>query len=399
MCPDCRLVFRVPRDHDGRGLVCPGCRRLLRLPLAGEPTQLVAETPPLAVSRSHEHGRAASEEEENGTESGLHRRKVRRRRSAKRGNDGEGEGPAWEHGSRGAHRRGWLERLGPGWLLGGGTLLLLLVVGVMALALRGGKQDIVASGDGPDAPPEPLVAAAKPLVAAAKPEIPPDVVEVPLLMQRPEHELMAEAEPLARKFLDATTIDELLEVVVNPERARQRMQREYPDGQVEAPGMAEFNASSSAAYDGSAVTVAVRTADYASKQLTFVESDGALKIDWESWVGWCDMAWPDFLAKRPSEPQMVRVLVRKVVYYNFDFTDDVKWQSYQLETAGGKRMVYGYVERGSVLDERIRFDADVKVAPMILTVRFDKGAREGCQEVLIVDKLADGWVEPEHPVP
>jgi hypothetical protein len=56
-------------------------------------------------------------------------------------------------------------------------------------------------------------------------------------------------------------------------------------------------------------------------------------------------------------------------------------------------MVYGYVERGSLLDERVRLESDVKVAPMILMLRFPKDAPEGGRQVLIVDKLADGWAE------
>src|SRR6478672_5978907 len=36
VCPDCRFVFRVPRDHDGKGIVCPSCRRILRIPTAGD---------------------------------------------------------------------------------------------------------------------------------------------------------------------------------------------------------------------------------------------------------------------------------------------------------------------------------------------------------------------------
>src|SRR6478752_8262245 len=43
VCPDCRFVFRVPRDHDGNGIVCPSCRRMLRIPTAGD------TPPPLMV--------------------------------------------------------------------------------------------------------------------------------------------------------------------------------------------------------------------------------------------------------------------------------------------------------------------------------------------------------------
>ena len=38
VCPDCRFVFRVPRDHDGEGIICPSCRRMLRIPKEGDET-------------------------------------------------------------------------------------------------------------------------------------------------------------------------------------------------------------------------------------------------------------------------------------------------------------------------------------------------------------------------
>ncbi|MDX1680207.1 MAG: hypothetical protein R3242_05700 [Akkermansiaceae bacterium] len=36
VCPDCRLVFRIPLDHEGEGTVCPSCHRLLRIPKKGD---------------------------------------------------------------------------------------------------------------------------------------------------------------------------------------------------------------------------------------------------------------------------------------------------------------------------------------------------------------------------
>lgn len=38
VCPDCRVIFRVPRDHDGKGIVCPSCRVILRIPGEGDVT-------------------------------------------------------------------------------------------------------------------------------------------------------------------------------------------------------------------------------------------------------------------------------------------------------------------------------------------------------------------------
>ncbi|WP_411827440.1 hypothetical protein [Luteolibacter sp. AS25] len=38
VCPECRFIFRIPRDHDGSGVVCPSCRRVLRIPGEGDET-------------------------------------------------------------------------------------------------------------------------------------------------------------------------------------------------------------------------------------------------------------------------------------------------------------------------------------------------------------------------
>ncbi len=53
VCPECRFVFRVPRDHDGEGIVCPSCRRMLRLPGEGDKTApLIAPLKKIPASTS-----------------------------------------------------------------------------------------------------------------------------------------------------------------------------------------------------------------------------------------------------------------------------------------------------------------------------------------------------------
>ena len=45
VCPDCRLVFRIPMNHEGRGTVCPCCSRLLRIPKEGDPVPPLTRQP------------------------------------------------------------------------------------------------------------------------------------------------------------------------------------------------------------------------------------------------------------------------------------------------------------------------------------------------------------------
>ena len=37
------MVFRIPMNHDGRGVVCPCCMRMLRIPQEGELTPALSQ--------------------------------------------------------------------------------------------------------------------------------------------------------------------------------------------------------------------------------------------------------------------------------------------------------------------------------------------------------------------
>ena len=385
MCPDCRFVFRVPRDHDGSGLVCQSCRRLLRIPAPGEPTPpLLAGSQEVSAPASPvtdgSEAPAVTESSVAGTGQGRRKHKVRKRRTSSAKSD-ESEGPAWEHAKSHANRSSRHERQTMRWLLGGGVALFVVIVGGSIIALQGG---------GKTAAPKPLQ------VPAAIPSPPPraDVAPeaAPSSMQRSEAALLAKATPLARQFLQATTPDELRSVVRNPQRAQARMLREYPDGHIDPPGLAEFNTTRNVAYHDSIAAVGVRTLKFENRQLAFVDTPEGLKIDWESWVAWSDLTWPSLLATLPRDAQVFRVIVKRVDYYNFGFADDKKWQSYRLESQHGEHMIFGYVERGSAMMGEMQLASEMEQAAMILKIRFPATAAAGSNQVLIDAVVADGWV-------
>ena len=86
------------------------------------------------------------------------------------------------------------------------------------------------------------------------------------------------------------------------------------------------------------------------------------------------MPWSEFLTKRPTEAVEFRVRLSPIDYYNFGFADDAKWQSYRLDSPDGEHSIYGYTERGSVLDARLRPPPDTKSMPVLLSLRFPEGA-------------------------
>lgn len=387
MCPDCRLVFRVPRDHDGQGVVCQGCRRLLRLPAAGDSTPPLMAESPAAASPSPLAAAAVSPATPAGA-SVLRRirHKVRKRRS-QASHDGQAKPPSWDHAASGGATAARHEPRTMRWILGGAVSLLVVIAAGLILTWQGkGNIATTASPQPPQAPPAtPPPAAAPPAAEAA----------LPGLMQRGAPSVLAEAEPLARKFLEARSVDELLPLVRNPERAKPRLLRQYPQGRIDPPGLAQFNASGNVALNEKLATVDIRTRNFETRQLTLVATPEGLKIDWESWVGWSDMTWAALLAALPTEATRFRVIVKRVDYYNFGFSDDKQWQSYRLESLDGEHMIFGYVQRNSSVEDKLRSNPQAERSPMILKISFPAGVAASNNQVVIDDVVANGWVEPD----
>lgn len=384
-------MFRVPRDHDGRGLVCPSCRRLLRIPGTGDvPPPLIAEFRKVAASTpvtgEVETGESADETSAGGEGKRVRlaeKRRIEHQKSAASSAGGPHQ-MSWEHGTRGSGRFHRLNSIRMRWMLGGGILLLGLLITGVVIALRNRPGEVaIKSG-----PPLPKAPAPPPGGEAG--------LKKPSLSLRTETSILAEAESLAKEFLTATTIDQLLPVVRNRQQAKPRMEREYPEGRIAPPGMAAFNPNKSLVRTDPAVEVSVRLLQSSEvRQLSLVETPTGLKIDWESWVGWCEMSWPEFLDTLPTVPQEFRVVAKKVDYYNFGFSDDSKWRSYQLESRNGDRTLYGYVARGSDMDGKIQILPELKQALLILKVRFPEGAPAGSKQVLIDEVVNDSWVAKE----
>jgi hypothetical protein len=346
VCPDCRFVFRVPREHDGRGVVCPSCRRLLKIPTPDD------VTPPLVVPLP-------------ASASGKGQKKRRKGKSRRR-NDHDWENTDDE--SRESSRR---TRCQMTWMLAGGVALFALIMtGVMMTMLNVGK--------------------APPVVTLPATELPTLPQENSADTTLSDVDFLAAAEPLAEKFLSATSGADLLPLVRNPQTAEPRLRSMCPDGKIEAPGMSAFNTTREVVRHGRAMSVKVRTNDLDEKPLVFFMTPEGLKIDWESWAGWSEMPWDEFLATKPASGKLFRVWLSPVEYYNFAFADDLKWQSYLVESPDGEHAVYAYVERASVLDNRLRPLPDVNKTPLTVTLLFPENATSRNQ-VLVGRIVAEGW--------
>jgi hypothetical protein len=331
VCPGCRFVFRVARDHDGRGVVCPACRIMLRLP-AGD------DSPPPLVGPARDGSRELPEEIETEDD---------------------------DDSTAGSGRGDWRFLLGL-------ALPALVLLGLFAWWML----------PDPSKPP-----AAVPVTTVAPP--PPDAVAA----APPVKTLMVEVESVVRGFLEAQTPEDMLRHVRDPERIAPKLEDRLAGKPYAAPGFREILADTvSTTGSGSILSVKVRTGDFELREIVLLGGEGGLKVDWESWVGWSEMPWEDFQRERPVDGKWFRVTLSRVVYYNFAFKDEAEWVSYRLDSPAGDHSLYGYVPRAGALDEKIRpIDENGKVK-LLLKLRFPPDAASGNQ--VIIDAVSGhGWVD------
>ena len=359
VCPDCRFVFRVPRDHDGQGIVCPSCGRLLKLPGKDDVTPPLMVAPQRAKSSQpadpNAHARAHYEHAK----------------------------PQWERADAAetAVSPEFRRKHTLIWVLGGLTVA---AVGLVWL-LRPGKETRVA------------VHPAPPVVAA------PSESTVPLEKKSASAEptnyqtFKRETEVIAKRFLEAKTVGEMAKETINPGQTEARAKSLFPDGKIEAPGFVAFNPEQGLINEGRFTTAQVQTRWKGALPLTFVRTDAGWKIDWESWSGWSEVSWADAVAQRPTKLVRLRAVVSPIEYYNFYFNEESRWRSFKLESPDGEQLLYGYVERGSPLEKQLSREQETSPR-LLIEVRFpgDPSARN---QVFISRIVNKGWTDFDESIP
>lgn len=386
MCPSCRLVFKVPRDHDGRGVVCPACRKLLRLPAAGEliPPLVAAERAPARGPADDGHG--------------PDRRRRSRRKHREGASHGEA-GPSWESDPRHSRRRDTGMSRGLLWAAGGVLLAVLVLFGVLRVTLgRAGSaagsmsereapltwgeglQEQGFSGEGEDGAGG---------VALSKDERQDEFVAA--AARNEPREVLRETESLARRFVAATTAEQMLQLVRHPERAGPRLRAWHAEHGFGLWRIRSFGKGGSLTGRGRMVSAVVVLGDFSTREMGFERTADGYRIDWESWVGWSAITWREFRARRPTEGQEFRVLVKKGNYYNYGFSEGGGYQCYQLDSPDREEFLYGYVKRGTPDDDLLgTADASSSLA-WTLELRYPEGAPAAGQ-VIISRVLAKGWI-------
>jgi len=206
---------------------------------------------------------------------------------------------------------------------------------------------------------------------------------------------IAKIELVLREFLDSSTLSERVKWVRDPERVRPMMLRYYQGEELEPEGLNLINRSS-VTFRRPFMIATVQTGQFLNYPITVErfeeEGEDYYKVDWESWVGYCDYRPEEMRRLKPTDPFLLRVLISKGNYYNYDFSDEKEWVCYQLEIKDSEYSFSAYARRGSIqnreLERKLRND---DIATYMIRVRFPEGARSQDQ-LEIVELVSTGWL-------
>lgn len=208
--------------------------------------------------------------------------------------------------------------------------------------------------------------------------------------------LILEIESTVKAFLEAPTKEQALEKVRDAAGTARKWDA-WPGGQdYQPPGFRGMvgDPLTTGASEGKVAAVQVRTGDFQLREIAVMKENGRFKIDWDSWAGWSEMTWTDFMREKPAEPKLFRVVLSPVDYYNFSFRDDREWSSYRLDSPDGMETLYGYVTRTGEIDQQVRPLTPGAKTKWLLMLKFPPDATEGNQ-VLIDRVVAEGWVSDD----
>ncbi len=388
VCPVCRFVFRVPMNHNGAGVVCPACAHLLQIPSVDQRRMVAnarAQTSSKASVSRHglkkdigdmmfkeAPGDAGSDiaDDLEYLDASLQPKQLVDDSCEQ--DDAYPGLPAWEQ-DRPVAASEPISALT--WILSGSLLGVSIVVVSIWLMVQSIDDDI--HYDASDTVAEPQK----------------DISSIDT-RQAEESRMMKESKKVVVEFLEAKTEADVEGLIRTPEVSTPRMRAWYDRDPWVTPGVRVVGHNNSIIINGDTITMDVQLDNFDIKKIALVKTAAGYKVDWESWVAWTSVNWQELFDLRPTDPVEVRVLCKRVNYYNRVFNDSTKWFAVRLSHPDSDKSIYGYID--SELPQFHRFITDLvreKEVSATLKIRYPQNSPVGNQ-VSIVEHMQSGWVRP-----
>ncbi|HUF64131.1 MAG TPA: hypothetical protein VMN36_18780 [Verrucomicrobiales bacterium] len=220
---------------------------------------------------------------------------------------------------------------------------------------------------------------------------------------RPEATVMERfnaSAPVIEAFLRAKSIDEMLPHVRNPEAVRPLMERHYGLRGVEPTPFSRIGPLEESSIVNGFLVTPVYTSGFRALPIGVDHSDPP-RVDWESFVAYCEVPIGQFRSARPSAPTLLRVRLRPDSFYDGEFDDPDLYASFRITGADEKAVFWGYLRRDSpayskLLSENVGTGQEEFLAT--IRAHYPASAAAAAPEdpsaarIIIDDFLTTGWI-------
>lgn len=213
--------------------------------------------------------------------------------------------------------------------------------------------------------------------------------------------LIEEAETLLEAYAAATSVEQVLPLVRDAERVKERMARlwqPWPPGPMLAAGE-EIGGSVMEDSARQAICLKGRRGDFTPFEMVFVRVGERLKLDWEASYGIGEVQVAELQQGGVANGRVVRGLIQPSEFYTLAYPD-TEFRSFRMGDASGDHFIWVFARLGSEVAKTLEREFNEgtvlleKSGQIRATVRLSgSGGDSGkCHE--ITEMLHKGWVTP-----
>lgn len=212
-----------------------------------------------------------------------------------------------------------------------------------------------------------------------------------------DHQNAADAARL-KEFLNemyaASTVDELIKFCRPTKGLKQRMEKHYETNELSTRKVRKLKRSQPYTRMPGFMIFSAETSNYKLDQGVIEYDDGKFMLDWDSYVAYSEMTWEEMMRKKPTDPVLLRLLVREGSYYNNDFKDERKWLSLTISNPHEKDVVlHAYVRRKSAVEQQVtNFGMNMDGYAVTVKAHYPKNAKANDQ-IIISEVIRDNWIQ------
>jgi hypothetical protein len=166
------------------------------------------------------------------------------------------------------------------------------------------------------------------------------------LAQREAEDLVERINRAVAAFTAAASIEEMIKLVRHPDRVRPLMQEYYATNPISPSRLQQLRLVPQNLSSRTNFWIAIFRSDAGENQVVVeVLADGAVKIDWETHVGYQPLDWDRYALERPEGTHDFRVHAFRDDFHTDEFRDPAQWLCLRLTAPGAEESLFGYAKR------------------------------------------------------